>query len=292
MKNTPPSALAELTPPLLSTAAARLPLRGWALELARRWNSGSYSVLLLHGNIFDVYPLQEGADTAFVSLKTFLARRIFPERSFLLFYDIGDGLTFSSAQMQKRFFEWLEVYDQVENTHFHQQGPPREFNKLAPLLRRFFQRVADDKKEGVTLVIDFPEKIVPQAADSYASQEERIALVTLLKWAASPEMRRCDVGILLVTESAAELNQDILQNPHVAQIKVDLPDAEERLRFLDSATVRAVVDGKPWESWCDLGKEDLASRLAGLNLLRCQHLLAEAVRNQSRVTVEQVASNK
>src|SRR5882672_12058838 len=128
-------------------AASRLPLRGWALELARRWNGGTYSLFVLHGNIFDVFPVQNGGELTYVPLKTLLTRRLFPERSFLLFYDIGDGLTFGSAEMQKRFFAWLEVYDEVEGTHFHLQGPPREFTKLAPLLRRFFLRAADEQAQ-------------------------------------------------------------------------------------------------------------------------------------------------
>jgi ATP-dependent 26S proteasome regulatory subunit len=292
MPLSPKPALAEFTPPLANPNANRLPLRAWALELARRWNSGTYSLFVLHGNIFDVFPVQEGAETAFVSLKTFLARRIFPDRSFLLFYDIGDGLTFGSAEMQKRFFEWLEVYDAVEQTSFHQQGPPRDFIKLAPLLRRFFFRMADEKRESITLIIDFPEKIVPSSADAYSSVDERIALVTLLKWAASPEMRRRDVGILLVTESAAKISADLLQNPYVAQIKLELPDAADRLQFLDSATVKILVDSKPVGEWSDLALEELASQLSGLNLLRVQHLLAEAVRNAIRVTADHVATNK
>ena len=287
----PKPALAEVAPPANPTTS-RLPLRGWALELARRWNSGTYSLFVLHGNIFDVFPVQDGNDTTFASLKTFLARRIFPNRSFLLFYDIGDGLTFGSADMQKRFFEWLEIYDQVEQTNFHQQGPPRDFNQLAPLLRRFFLRMSEEKQESISLVVEFPEKIIPATADSYSSKEERMALVTLLKWAASPEMRRLDVGILLVTESAAELNSDLLQNPHVAQIKIELPGVEDRLRFLNSNTLKAIADGKPLEAWSDFKLEDLAQQLSGLNLLRIQHLLAEAVRNGARVTVDHVSLNK
>jgi AAA+ superfamily predicted ATPase len=274
--------------------ASRLPLRGWALELARRWNGGTYSLFVLHGNIFDVFPVQTGGELTHVPLKAFLTRRLFPERGFLLFYDIGDGLTFGSAAMQKRFFEWLEVYDQVEGTSFRQQGPPREFTKLAPLLRRFFLRAAEDKndRQGVTLIIDFPEKVVPASEEAGASLDERMALVTLLKWAASPEMRQLDVGIVLVTESAAELHSDLLQNPHVAQVRVDLPDTEERLRFLQSGWAERVADGKPVGDWSDLSANDLAVRTAGLNLLRVQHLLAEAIRNGTRVTAENVAASK
>jgi len=274
--------------------ASRLPLRGWGLELARRWNGGTYSLFVLHGNIFDVFPVQSGAKLNYVPLKTFLTRRLFPDRSFLLFYDIGDGLTFGSAEMQKKFFAWLEVYDQVEGTNFRQQGPPREFTKLTPLLRRFFLRAADDKKagQGVTLIIDFPEKVIPASEEAGASWDERMALVTLLKWAASPEMRQLDVGIVMVTESAAELHADLLQNPHVAQVRIDLPDAEDRLRFLQSGWAEGVADGKAVGEWSDLSINDLATRTAGLNLLRVQHLLAEAIRNGTRVTTENVAASK
>src|SRR5216117_316800 len=97
------------TPSVAAQAQARLPLRGWSLELARRWNGGTYSVFVLHGNIFDVFPVQNGAQINYVPLKTFLVQRLFPERACILFYDIGDGLTFGSDEMQRRFFQWLEI---------------------------------------------------------------------------------------------------------------------------------------------------------------------------------------
>jgi AAA+ superfamily predicted ATPase len=294
MKKTASPAPADLSEASAATARARLPLEGWALELARRWNSDAYSMFILHGNIFDVFPVQDGGQTRYVPLKSFLTRRIFAERSFLLFYDIGDGLTFGSAAMQKRFFEWLAVFDQVEHTQFHKQGPPREFNRLVPLLRRFFLRAGDDPEadRGVTLIIDFPEKIVPASEEAGMSQDERMALVSLLKWASSPELRRLDIGIMLVTETAAELHSDLLQNPHVAQVRIDLPTASERLRYLESGCVEKLSSGEEWAKWSDLPINDLAGRTAGLSLLRVQHLLSGAIRNGIRVSFEQVASSK
>src|ERR1700758_953593 len=120
-------------PPAPTTATkTRLPLAGWALDLARRWNGGTYSLFVVHGNIFDLFPVQEGSTVNYVALKTFLVRRLFPERACLLFYDISDGLSFGSGDMQKRFFEWLEVYDSIEKTNFHEAGLPRDFVRLGP----------------------------------------------------------------------------------------------------------------------------------------------------------------
>ncbi len=275
-------------------SSSLLPLRGWALELARRWNGGTYSLFVLHGNIFDLFPIQAGDAVQYVELQRFLVRRLFPQRSCLLFYDISEGLTFGTADMQKRFFEWLEVYDTVENTHFHQAGLPREFIRLAPLLRRFFLHVADhrEKWQGITLIIHFPEKLIPATEEAGASTEERLNLVTFLKWAAAPEMATLDIGIILVAESAAELNPRLLQNPYVAQVRIDLPDAAERLRFLQSGWAEALAGNRPWSDWSDLSAEDLANRTAGLNLLRIRHFIAEAVRNGARVTHEHVSASK
>ncbi|MCP5522759.1 MAG: ATP-binding protein [Verrucomicrobiales bacterium] len=270
-----------------------LPLRGWALELARRWNSAAYTLFVLHGNIFDLHPLRAGGRVEFVTLKSFLARRLFPERSFLLFFDIGDGLTFGSSTMQQQFFEWLEIYDQVEHTNFRLGGLPHDFVKLAPILRRFFQSLRDKpERRGVTLVIDFPEKIIPAQEEAGASLGERMALVTLLKWAASAELRELDIGVLLATEAINELSADLLQNPHVAQVRIELPDVTERGRFVEGDGVAELAGGRPLAEWSDLSARELAARTAGLNLLRVHHLLAEAARNDNRVTGELVAAGK
>jgi hypothetical protein len=111
----------ETPPDQIETNTPRLPLRRWELEFARRWNGGSYSLFVLHGNIFDVFPVQSGTGVAYVPVRAFLARRLFPQRAFLLFYDVADGLTFGTADMQKRFFDWLEIFDQVEGTNYRRQ---------------------------------------------------------------------------------------------------------------------------------------------------------------------------
>ena len=150
------------------------------------------------------------------------------------------------------------------------------------MLRRFFLRVAEEKEKwrGITLVIDFPEKLIPACEEANASMEERMNLVTFLKWAAAPELARLDIGVVLVTESADELSAQLLQNPYVAQVRIELPDADERLRFLQSP------------EWSDFNAEQLAARTSGLNLLRIRHFLAEAIRNDIRVTQEHVTASK
>src|SRR5207249_11509518 len=84
----------------------------------------------------------------------------------------------------------------------------------------------------------------------------------------------------------------LLRNPNIAQVQLELPDAEERGRFLASGWATAMAGGRPLAEWSDLSAAELATRTAGLTLLRIEHLLAEARRNAERVTAEHVAASK
>lgn len=276
------------------TVASRSPLPGWASEMARLWNGGAHSLLVLHGNIFELFPLQRTERVDYVALPAFLSGRLFAERGMLMFYDIGEGLTFGSHAMQARFFEWLRLYDEVEHTHFHREGPPREFNRLAPVLRRFFLRAAEERgtERGVTLVVNFPEKIIPASQDSSTSMDERMALITLVKWAASPDLSLGDIGIVLVTETLSELNADLLENPHVASVRIPLPDLTARQHFLTSGWLDRVNPQSPLAANCDLTVEDLARRTSGLSLLRIEQLVVTGIRANERLTLERLSVGK
>src|SRR3954469_21383904 len=102
-------------------------------------------------------------------------------------------------------------------------------------------------------------------------------------------MRKLDLGVIVVTETAAKLAGDLLQNPHVAQVELLLPEAEDRLLYLQKGPATA---GRALAEWSDFSEEALAGHLSGLNLARIQHLLAEALGNGARVTAEHVARGK
>src|SRR4030095_16661972 len=73
---------------------------------------------------------------------------------------------------------------------------------------------------------------------------------------------------------------------------IELPEADERLRFIQSSAVSSLVDGKSVDTWSDFPAEELANQLLRCNLTRRQSLLAEAVRNAARVTPEHLARGK
>lgn len=281
----------------------------WVEEIVQKWNSRTYSVFIVHGNIYDVFPINGSTGkTKYVSLKNYLANKLFKDRDYMLYYDIGDGLAFGNKAMQGEFYKWLEIFDETEKTNYHTQGLPKEFIRLVPILRRFFLKVADDKK-GVTFIIDYAEKIVPESAAGGSSMEERQSVVSLLKWGTSPDMRFSDIGIFLMTEGISELQADLVRNPHIAQINIDLPNKDERQYFLDNSEwvfnlvrdalkITLPVDDTAnnvnvlMKNLGDFDIPTLAARTSGLNIVRIQHLLAEALHNDKRLTWQYVAECK
>lgn len=273
------------------------PVKKWVSELVSKWNSQTYSTFILHGNVFDVFPVRNNGKVSYVSLKSFFAQTLFKERPSMLYYDIGDGLSFGSVEMRADFEKWLKIFDETEHTSFFAAGLPREFNRLVPILKRFFAKVNEEKK-GVTLIIDFAEKIIPATDGTGSSNEERMSVVSLLKWGVSPEMRCSDIGVFLITESISELHADVVRNPYFAQISIDLPDKDDRLYFLNSGWVEAQTkepsfpNGKSIDKYSDFKNEELAERTSGLNIVRMQHLLGEVVHNDKRITPIYIAEKK
>lgn len=266
-----------------------VPTKKWVSELANKWNSSSYSLFILHGNIFDMFPVKVIKDEKevikYVSLKNFLFSGLFKDRPCVLYYDIGDGLTFGNRDIQGEFYKWLEIYDKTERTNYALGGLPKDFVRLTPILKRYLQKMSDDKK-GVSLVIDFAEKVVPASEGGSLSNDEKMSVVSLLKWGIAPEMTS-DIGIFLVTEVISELQADLVRNPHFAQINIELPDKNDRLFYLQNAMGENGIS-----EHSELTLDDLADRTSGLNIIRMQHIIFEAINNNKRITPTYISDSK
>ena len=61
-----------------------------------KWNSKTYSLFIVHGNIYDVFPVKKDDVVNYVSLKSFISERLFPENNrCMMFFDIRNFTSFS-----------------------------------------------------------------------------------------------------------------------------------------------------------------------------------------------------
>ena len=259
----------------------------WTRDIARAWNAGTHGVFILNGNIYDLFPISDpNGEVNFVNLKTILAQRIFPNRRMLMFYDIADGLSFATEEMQVEFMTWFQKYSEQTNVN---TAP--KFVETLKAVRAFAKAHRDTgptAKGGTTLVVDFAEKIIPSPSKEM-SETERMSEVALLKFAANHAKE--DAGIFLITETAANLSETLSANPYITQIKIDMPEEAERVQFLESKTITKTIETQLFD-WCGMKAEDIAKRTAGLNLRRILNLIAWAYESKVPFDLTYIAQGK
>src|SRR5690625_7787543 len=95
----------------------------WAREFARKYLSRTINQFILHGNVYDLVPLQNGGDTTFVRLKSFLSDEFFGARDYVIFYDRSSGIYFRDEQSRKDFNQALSGRDSLLGTDYAKKLP-------------------------------------------------------------------------------------------------------------------------------------------------------------------------
>lgn len=254
----------------------------WAKEFARKYFTKTITEFILFGNVRDFVPSVDSNDErTYVSLRDFLIDDLFAARDIVLFYDRSGGIHFADQASQKDFNRALSGYDTIFGTDYAQRLPKDPVRVLS-VLENYF-RVRLDEGKRIACVIDYAETIVPMAEASMYSSEDRNALVFLQKWSHDPLFLEHDFTICLLTENLKDLNQQLVQSPHTAEIQIALPDDGERAAFV---------------SWYLKGHEDyfsdhstvpskaFAQNTAGLGYIQLRTIMADVLENRTELTFE------
>ncbi|HJT30903.1 MAG TPA: AAA family ATPase [Pirellulales bacterium] len=253
-----------IAPPAeLGRPAPQLPdwFPGWARELADLYFSGTTSLFLLHGNVHDLVRVGEGAGDGWCNLAEFLATQLFGAWDVVLHYDLGRGLRPLAGSDPAR----LQGMIQQLASKLGDAGTwPREPDPMLSLVDRYLDRTLVDENEArkrIALVFAYAQYLVPAGDLSSLVRGDAARLVRFLSWAQNPYIKRANVAFCLIAEKLTEMNERLVQSPHVATIHVPLPDRDERRRFI--AAHRAAEPA-----------ERLAGMTSGLSLVNLNVLLA------------------
>jgi AAA+ superfamily predicted ATPase len=256
----------------------------WAQEFARKYFSKTVTQFILHGNIRDSVPVRSGKGYDFVRFPTFLSDELFGSRDIVLFYDRSGGVHFrdktSMADLQKAV-AGLDAAG-ADLAGKLPKDPVRFFSLLEKYLR---MRLAEGK--SIAVIVDYAESIVPMTDSASAGAEDRNCLVYLQKWAHDPLFLASDFSLVLLTETLAELNRNLIQSPYVASLRVGLPGDAERMAF-----IKAFADARVFKRLSDVPAEVLAQQTAGLNLVHLNAILSGAQENKTRITFESLSGLK
>lgn len=258
---------------------------GWAREFARKYLSRTINQFMLHGNVHDLVPLQKRGETEFVRLKSFLSEEFFGARDFVIFYDRSSGIYFRDQESQKDFNRALAGRDSLLGTEYAHKLP-KDPVRVFSLLEQYFRLRIEDKK-SIALIIDYAETIVPMNEAGSTGTEDRTSMVYLSRWAHDPMFLAADFTTVLITENLADLNKTLVQNPYGDEIRITIPDEQQRRQF-----IRNEMSEEQFQQFSEVPQAVVAQQTAGLNFVNLRSILSNARENNETITYNRLSEAK
>jgi SpoVK/Ycf46/Vps4 family AAA+-type ATPase len=257
----------------------------WAREFAQKYLSRTINQFILHGNVHDLVQLKREEKIEFVRLKSFLSEEFFGARDFVVFYDRSSGIYFRDQETQKDFNQALSGRDSLLGTDYANKFP-KDPVRVFSLLEQYF-RVRIDNKKSIALIIDYADTIVPMNEAGSTGSEDRTSLVYLSRWAHDPMFLAADFTTVLIAENLADLNKTLVQNPYTDDIKINIPDEEQRRAFIK----HEVSDGQ-FKEISEVNEKVVAQQTAGLNFINLRSILSNSRENKQKITHDQLSASK
>jgi AAA+ superfamily predicted ATPase len=287
-QDTPKIIASEATPPAASPAA-QLPAwyPAWARELAEQYFSGTTCVFILHGNVHDLIPCPDGKQDGYCNLSDFLTTQVFGRWDLVLNYDLSRGLRPQAGSEAER----LRAMVQYLTARWGEPGTwPREPDKVLPILDGFVERnLVEDApgRKSVAVLFEYAQYLVSAGDVDILARGQAARLVRFLSWAQNPLIKRVNMAFCLVADRLVEVNERLVESPHVAAIEIPLPDRDTRRRFVQWA-----ARGEDFARLTDFSLDELADMSNGLSLVNLNVVLSQAARSDRKLDAKRFREMK
>jgi len=248
----------------------------WAAELSELYFSGSTSLFVVHGNVHDLVPLSADG-SSYGSASDFLAEQVFGRWDLVLYYDLARGLRAFAGRDGVRLKEMVvRANEKVGDLALARKDPSTAFT----LLDRFVQNniMAGEDSVSAAILIDHASFLLPSGEPGRLSPAASQQVVTLLNWAASPHVKRLNMAMILMDESAGALSERVTSNPYIAGIDVPMPDESARAKFLHYA-----LEGRDLITASDYSDAELTRLTAGISCVDINVLVQSAFESGHRL---------
>jgi AAA+ superfamily predicted ATPase len=247
----------------------------WAKELAGLYYSGSVCLFILHGNVHDLIPYVSKSGTEFCSLSEFLSREMFGSWDVAFSYDLGRGLRLEAGQDARRRQGMVEYTSSLMgNLNTWPRDPDQVLGALENITQRNLLEDKPDQRKRIVFLFEYAQYLVPSADLNMLARGEASRLVRLLSWAQNPYIKRVNMAFCLIASKLSELNERLVQNPHVAAIDIPLPDETSRKTFIENTLAESGTNKSPGTGDGELTADGLAKMSSGLNLVNLNVLLS------------------
>ena len=251
----------------------------WAKRLAELYFSGTTCLFVVHGNVHDLIRCPAPNGETYCGLAEFLSTQVFGSWDVVLQYDLGRGLRPSAGDDTKRLHGMVQYLTEK----LGEPGSwPRDSDSVLLTLDKLVERnlVEDDanRRKSLGIILDYAQYVCPAGDLNALTRGQGTNLVRFLNWAQNPYIKRVNTAFCLVADKVSEINDRLIQSPHVATIEVPLPDRDERERFC-----RWMGRSIEFEKVTDFTTAEVADLSNGLSLTSLQVLLSQGRQADSRV---------
>jgi hypothetical protein len=237
-------------------------------------------MFLLHGNVRDLYPWEEGEGVpTYVGLRAFLERFLARSKDLVVYYNVSEGAEFPDKKMALRFRTSI-------NARRTLRGEPDldDLPANAGAALKVIEDLVTDVSQRAGVILDYVETVVPMGELAFMGAVDKANLVALQRWAADPNLLQSDNLVLLVAEHLSDVHRRVVSSPGLAAVQVPLPDADARRAYLRTLDHRGVK--------MEMDDDALAKVTAGLSLLQVRGLFKRARQSGESITFRAVSLRK
>ncbi len=264
----------------------------WAVDLAEQYYGGTIIEFIVYGNVHDKVEAEDASGRSYHSLRKFLAKKLFPRRDAVIYYDPSNGISFRDEETYPDFHRVVQGVDRSRGTNYSKDGLPRDANRALYLVEKYMRAKVDPRGGGgpksVALIIEYADLILPAGDSSHLSISQQSTLVTLLRWAKDPVFLEANLTVVLIAENLAQLNQSLVESPYIGRVEVKLPDLEERRNFL----AHRFEQHPELVELSEVSVDQFAKLTGGLSRVNLGHVTSQARANKFKITAEYVGEMK
>lgn len=216
----------------------------WAKELADLFFAANTCLFVIHGNVNDfVYSRANrgpGAERdTFCGLTEFISQQLFGSWDVIVSYDLGRGIQAEAGPDAARLQEMMKyLTTQLGGPNAWTRDPDQVLDAFDRLIQRNLLEENPDNRKRIAFLFPYAQYLAPSGEHSALARGQASRLVRFLSWAQNPYIKRVNMAFCLIAEALNEVNDRIVQNPHVATIEVLLPSDDVRRKFVESQFAR------------------------------------------------------
>ncbi len=227
-------------------------------------------------------------------LKNFLEESMFAQYDVVIHYDRGKGIR--CAKGTDDFCDWLETFSESDKPIVARSREPAMALEVIDryLLRTLNLRTLSKETraaavaaggshcpEKVAVILDFSEFIVPAGNALSLGGDFAANIVRILTWANDPAILQSNIITVLLTEELNDLNEEVINNPHPAKLKIPLPDEKDMIDYVSTLQQTSFPD---LQKKCEVPLDLLARRLTGLSRVGARTVIGQALNNDRIIT--------